>query len=390
MHPHALTPGTDALRALWTLDPDVDFLNHGSFGATPRPVLAAQDHFRAELERAPVAFLARRLPALLQGVRARVATFLDADPSGLVFLPNATTGVNTVLQALRWAPGDEIVLADSAYYAVKQAARAIADRFGVRVTQAVVPFPLQSPDEVTAAFAAAITPRTKLLVVDHVVSATACVFPVADIVAMAHAHGVAVLVDGAHAPGMLPLSIRDVGADFYTGNLHKWVCTPKGAAILHVAAAWRERVHPLPVSHAYGAGLAPEFDWTGTADPSPWLAVPAALDLFDAMGWEAVRAANHGLVRDGRVVLAEALGVALPHPDDPRLYANMATIPTPWFDGADDARLGRLTAALHAEHHIEVPFTRYDGRAWVRISGQLYNAPAQYERLARVLRTWRG
>lgn len=385
-----LHPGTDALRALWALDPTVDFLNHGSFGATPRVVLTEQARWRDEMECEPVDFLARRLPGLLEGVRARVADFLAADQDGLALVPNATTGVATVLRGLDWAPGDEILLADSAYFAVKQAARALADRFGVRVVEARVPFPLTVPEEVTAAFVAAMTDRTRLMIVDHVVSATAVIFPVEDVLAAARARGVATLVDGAHAPGLLPLSLRAVGADFYTGNLHKWVCTPKGAAILYVAPPWRRRLHPLAVSHAYGLGLAPEFDWTGTADPTAWLAVPAALDLLGGLGWDAIRAANHALVRRGRAVIAEALGTELPHPDDPRLYGPMATIRVPWADPADDRKLAALTARLFAEHRIEVPFTRYDGRAWVRISGQLYNRPDQYERLAAVLRTWRG
>jgi isopenicillin-N epimerase len=386
----ALQPGTDALRALWALDPSVDFLNHGSFGATPRRVLAAQRRWRDEMEAEPVDFLARRLPALLAGVRAEVAAFLDGDADGLVLVPNATTGVNTVLRAFDWVPGDELLLADSTYNAVKQAARSLADRYGVRVVEARVPFPLSEPAEVTAAFAAAMTERTRLVVVDHVVSATAVVLPVEAIVATARARGIATLVDGAHAPGLLPLSLRAVDADFYTGNLHKWVCTPKGAAVLHVGPAWRGRLHPLPVSHAYGAGLGAEFDWTGTADPSAWLAVPDALALFGEMGWDAIRAANHALVRAGREIVADALGSALPHPDDPRLYGPMATIRVPWADPADDRKLAALGARLFAEHRVEVPFTRYDGRAWVRISGQLYNRPEQYERLAAILRAWRG
>ncbi|MFN7145638.1 MAG: aminotransferase class V-fold PLP-dependent enzyme, partial [Myxococcota bacterium] len=321
--------------------------------------------------------------------RARLARFLDTDADGLDLVPNATTGVATVLHALDWQPGDEILLADAAYNAVKQAARAIADRWGARVVEARVPFPLQAPEEVTAAFAAALSPRTKLVIVDHIVSATAVVCPVGDIVAAAHARGVPVLVDGAHAPGQLPLSIRAVGADFYTGNLHKWVCTPKGAAILAVAPAWRARLHPLQVSHAYGQGLLPEFDWTGTSDPTAWLAVPDALDLFEGIGWDPIRAHNHALVRDGRVRIAEALGTELPHPDDARLYAAMATIRVPWADPADPVKLGRLTAALYDAHRVEVPFMAYDERVWVRISGQLYNTPDQYARLADVLRTWR-
>jgi len=384
------TTGSPELRALWGLDPTVTFLNHGSFGATPRAVLAAQARWRDEMEREPVLFLARRLPALMDGVRARVAAFLHADPAGLVPVPNATTGVATVLHTFDWSAGDEILLADSTYNAVKQACRALSERYGVTVVEAKVPFPLERGTEVTAAFAAAITPRTRLLIVDHVVSATGCVLPAADVVALARAHGVPVLVDGAHAPALLPLDLSAIGADFYTGNLHKWLCTPKGTAILSVAPAWRPRVHPVAISHGYGTGLAGEFDWTGTFDPSAWLAVPDAIDLFEGFGPDAVRASNHALVRDGRAELAEALGVELPHPDDPSLYAAMATIPVPWASDARGPALAALTAALYDAHRIEVPFTSYDGRAWVRIAAQLYNSPTDYTRLADVLRTWRG
>jgi isopenicillin-N epimerase len=384
------TPGSSSLTTAWALDPTVTFLNHGSFGAAPRPVLAAQSAWRDEMEREPVDFLARRLPVLMEGARARIAAWLGADPAGLVPVSNATTGVSTVLQSLAWSPGDEVLVADCSYNAVLQAVRALGDRWGVRMVHAKVPFPITSGDEAVAAYAAAYTPRTRLVIVDHVVSPTALVLPVERIVADARARGVPVLVDGAHGPGMLPLALDALGADFYTGNLHKWVCAPKGAAFLHCGPAWRTRVHPLAISHGYGAGLSAEFDWIGTVDPTAWLAVPAALDFFETLGWTAVRAANHALVREGRVLVANALGVPLPHPDDAALYGSMAAIPVPWAGPATPGRLAGLTAALFDSHRIEVPFTAYDARVWVRISAQLYNSPEQYVSLAEVLRTWRG
>ncbi|MDP2307536.1 MAG: aminotransferase class V-fold PLP-dependent enzyme [Pseudomonadota bacterium] len=381
--------GSPALKSLWGLDPEVTFLNHGSFGATPRAVLDAQTRWRDEMEREPVLFLARKLPALMEAVRVRVASFLGADPAGLLPVANATTGVATVFHSLTWGPGDELLLADSTYNAVKQAARALSDRYGVRVVEVKVPFPLTAPEQVTAAYVAAFSPRTRLVVVDHVVSATGCVLPAAAIVAEARRRGVPVLVDGAHAPAMLRLDLTELGADFYTGNLHKWLCTPKGTAILSIAPAWRAIVHPLAISHGYGGGVTGEFDWTGTFDPSAWLAVPSALDLFSGFGPDAVRASNHALVQNGRIHLAEALGVALPHPDDPALYAAMAAVEVPWARATDGASLNALSAALYDQHRIEVPFSAYDHRVWVRISGQLYNAPEDYVRLADVLRTWR-
>lgn len=384
------TSGSVATKSLWGLDPEVTFLNHGSFGATPRAVLAAQARWRDEMEREPVLFLARRLPALMESVRVRVATFLGADPAGLLPVTNATAGVATVLHAFDWEKGDEILLATSTYNAVKQAARALSDRYGVRVVEARVPFPIQSPDEVTAAYQQALTPRTRLVIVDHVVSATGCVLPAAAVVALAREAGVPVLVDGAHAPALLPLDIGAVGADFYTGNLHKWLCTPKGTAILAVAPRWRTKVHPLAISHGYGNGVTGEFDWTGTFDPSAWLAVPDAIDLFEGFGLDAVRAANHALVQTGRVLVAEALGVDLPHPDDVVFYASMASVPVPWAHDPTGAALNALSASLYDSHRIEVPFSAYDDRVWLRISAHLYNGPEDYVRLAAALRTWRG
>lgn len=380
------TTGSPELRARWALDPTVDFLNHGSFGATPRAVLAVQHALRAEMEAEPVEFLARRLPARLDAVRARVAAFLGADAAGLVFVPNATHGVESALGALDWREGDEVVHADHGYNAVKKALLRLEHRHGVRTVAAVVPFPVHDAEAVVAAFAEAIGPRTRLVVLDHITSATALILPAAEIVALCRARGVPVLVDGAHAPGLLPLAIEELAPDFYTGNLHKWVCAPKGAAVFWVHPDWRGRVHPRVTSHGYTQGLAPEFEWTGTFDPTAWLAVPAALDQLEDLGLTEVRASNHALVREGRERLAHALGVALPHPDHPAWYGPMAAVQVPWAAGADAPA---LTARLYAEHRIEVPFTSYDARCFVRISGQVYNAPEQYARLASVLRSWR-
>jgi isopenicillin-N epimerase len=380
------TTGSEALRAEWGLDPAVDYLNHGSFGATPRSVLAVQTALREEMERGPVQFLARELPARLDAVRARLAAFLDADASGLVLVPNATHGVQGALDAIAWQPGDEVVHCDHGYGAVKQALCRLNHRYDVRQVQAIVPFPIERPEQVVEAFAAAIGPRTKLVIVDHITSATALVLPAAELVALCRARGVPVLVDGAHAPGLLPLSIAQLDPDFYTGNLHKWVCAPKGAAVLWVHPSWRERAHPAVTSHGYGLGPAAEFEWTGTFDPTAWLAVPAAIDKLEGFGLAAMRASNHGLAQEGRERLAHALGTRLPHPDNPAWYGPMAAVQVPWARGEDGPA---LTARLHAEHRIEVPFTRYDSRCFVRISAQLYNHAGQYQRLADILRTWR-
>ena len=378
--------GDAPIRALWALDPNVDYLNHGSFGATPRSVLAVQAALREEMERGPVEFLARRLPERLSAARSQVAAFVGADPAGVVFVPNATHGVDAALRAIDWRAGDEIVHADHGYMAVKKAILRLGHRHDVRLVPAILPFPISDVQQVIDAFAAAIGPRTRLVVVDHITSATALILPVEALVRMCRARGVSVLVDGAHAPGFLDVRIDEIGADFYTGNLHKWVCAPKGAALFHVHADWRDRVHAPVVSHGYELGLDAEFGWTGTFDPTAWLSVPAALDHLFALGLDAVRKEGHALVQAGRNELAQALGVDPLHPDDPSWYGQMAAVLVPWARGADGPA---LNARMYAEHRIEVPFSSYDERCFVRVSGQAYNTPEQYIRLARILHTWR-
>lgn len=375
------TFGSDDVRARWGLDPSVTFLNHGSFGATPRVVREAQRRWMDELEREPVLFLARKVPGLLAEVRARVAAFVGAEPGGIALVPNATTGVNAVLRSLDFGPGDEILCADQSYNAVLQTVRAITHRTGAVLTQARFPFPIGGPDEIVDAFAAAITPRTRLLLVDHITSPTAMILPVAALVVLARERGLPILVDGAHAPGMLPLQLDALGADFYTGNLHKWAFAPKGAALLHVAPAWRGKIHPVTTSHWYGGDWQAEFDWTGTFDPSAWLSIPDGLDYWATLPGLPERA--HDVAVRAQRLLLDTLGERSPYPE--AMFPSMAIVP--WAPGGSGPA---LTARLFEEHRIEVPFTSFDSRIWLRISVQAYNRWEDYERLAAVLRDgWR-
>ncbi len=281
----------------WLLDRGIVFLNHGSFGAAPRPVLAAQDRYREQMEREPVRFMVRELEPLLDTARNTLAAFLGADPEGLAFVTNATTAVNAVLRSLDLAAGDEIVVTNQEYNATRNAASFAAARSGARVVIAPIPFPVESPDAVLRTVMDHVTGRTRLVIVDHVTSPTAVILPVAPLIAALAARGVDTLVDGAHAPGMLPLEVDALGAAYYTGNLHKWVCAPKGAAFLHVREDRRASVRPVVISHGANSARADrsryrlEFDWTGTFDPSAWLAVPAALDFMGSLlpgGWPAL------------------------------------------------------------------------------------------------------
>lgn len=382
----------------WTLDPEVAYLNHGSFGATPREVLTEQQRLRELLEREPVQFLARELQGLLDEARAALATFLGAQPEDVVFIPNATTAVNAVLRSLSFQPGDEILVTDHGYNACRNAVEFVAQRTGARATVARVPFPLSSPDQVVEAVLAALSPRTKLALVDHVTSPTGIVFPVERLILELRERGVPVLIDGAHAPGMLPLDLGALGADYYTGNLHKWVCAPKGAAFLWVRRELQEQIRPLVISHGANARyeersrFQQEFDWVGTDDPTAVLCVPASLRFLGALhpgGWEELRTRNRSLALEARSLLSRSLGVQPPAPE--AMIGTLVALKLP-----DAAPGGPPTAfdwdplqrALFERHRIEVVVSKWPAppARWVRISAQAYNAIDDYRRLAEALR----
>lgn len=394
-----MTSAHEARRARWTLDPAVRFLNHGSFGATPRAVLDVQAELRARMEREPVLFLARELEARLDVARDALARFVGSAPEDLAFVPNATTGVNAVLNSLELAAGDELVITDQGYNACNNAARFFAERSRARVVVAPIPFPIASPAQALDAVLSAVTRRTRLVLVDHVTSPTGLVLPVEELVPALRARGVASLVDGAHAPGMLPLDLATLDADYYTGNCHKWMCAPKGAAFLRVRRELQARVRPVIISHGANAQRADrsrfllEFDWVGTVDPSAVLSIPAAIEelglLFEG-GWPALRAHNRALALAGRALLCEALELELPAPES--MIGSLASVPLPDGEtrapGAAAPLVDPLQRALFDEHRIEVPISAWPTppKRVLRISGQAYNALDEYRALADVLR----
>lgn len=388
-------PAPAGAAGLWGLDPAVTYLNHGSFGACPRPVLALQSRLREELESEPMDFLWRELPARLAAAREALAAFLTCDPDDLAFVPNATAGVATVVGSLELAPGDELLTTDLAYGACRKLLERAARRTGARVVAARVPFPLADPGEVVAAVAAVASPRTRLALVDHLTSATGIVLPVAALVATLEERGIPVLVDGAHAPGSVPLDLGRLAASYYTGNAHKWLCAPKGAAFLHARADRRAGLHPLVVSHGYEPEAAAprfreEFDWTGTLDPTPALCIPACLRLLGSLlpgGWEELMARNRALALAARELLGARLGVAAPAP--PSMIATLAAVPLP-PPAAGAPAAGRDGAGLMnwlRERAVEsfVAPAPGDGGLLVRVSAQAYNDLGQFERLADLL-----
>ncbi|MCA8921452.1 MAG: aminotransferase class V-fold PLP-dependent enzyme [Planctomycetes bacterium] len=382
---------------LWALDPDVTFLNHGSFGACPIAVLEAQNEIRAELESEPVRFMVETLPGLLPAAIAELAAFLGADPGDVVFVPNATHGVNSVLRSLTLSAGDELLVTDHEYTASRNALDFVAARSGARVVVVPVSFPgLADPEAIVDSVLAQVTPRTRLLLIDHVTSPTGVILPVERLVAALRERGVETLVDGAHAPGMLDLDLAELGAGYYTGNCHKWLCAPKGSAFLFVRRDLQPGVRPLAISHGATLPLAAhsrfqlEFGWTGTLDPSAYLTVPFALRYMAELvpgGWSAIRGRNHDLMCKGRALLCEALGVEPPCPES--ALGSLASVPLP--DDPKPAAPPRepaLQLALRA-HGVQVPVPSWPRRPHrlVRISAQLYNRIEHYAHLARVLRT---
>ncbi len=386
-------PPPSPFRRHWLLAPGTVFLNHGSFGACPKPVLEAQAELRQQMEAEPVQFLWRRYEQRLEPARAAVAHFVGAKPRDLVFVTNATTAVNAVVRSLALRPGDELLTTSQDYNACRNVLVEIARRACARVRIARLPFPVCSEDDLVEPILRAVNRRTRLALIDHVTSNTALVLPLERILRELEARGVEALVDGAHAPGMLPLNLPKLGAAYYTGNLHKWVCAPKGAAFLWVRQDKQARLQPAVVSHGNNthrpgfSHFQDRFDWAGTFDPTAWMCAREAVRWMGRLlpgGWPEILRRNHQLAVHGRQLICDKLGLTPPCP--PGMLGAMATIPLPArFQGiAKTARIDREQLLLYDRFGIEVPFMRFkrtDGRC-LRISAQIYNPAAEYEYLA--------
>ena len=378
----------------WHLDPQAVYLNHGTFGVTPKRVLDAQHAMHALIERHPARFMAHELmsvdseppahPPRLRAAAGEVAAFLGARGDDLVFVDNASSGVNAVLRSLRLSAGDEIVLLDHAYGAVARTAAFVARQHGARVVTAPLPFPLEDEAACLAALDAALTPRTRIAVLDHVTSETALVLPLARMASLCRARGVPVLGDGAHAPGALDVDIASLGVDWYAANLHKWAFAPRGCGVLWAAPDRREGLHPPIISWGLDVGWHQEFDWTGTRDPTPFLCAPQGIAFItDFLGTDAMRAWNHALAWQAAGMLAARW--ALPWRTPERMIGCMATVPLPQRLGATAADAWRLRQWLLAARDIEVAIVARGERLWVRVSAKVYNEMADIERLAHAI-----
>jgi isopenicillin-N epimerase len=380
----------------WLLDPSVTYLNHGSFGATPRVVLEKQQELQRRMEKEPVLFLVRQLEPLMDEVRTDLGRLIGATLDDLAYVPNATAGVNAVLRSLEFSRGDELLVTTHEYNACRNVLDYIASRSGARVKPVDIPFPIRSPEVAVEAVMGSVTSATRLFLIDHITSQTALIMPVERIVAELNARGIDTIIDGAHVAGQIPVDIRAIGCAYYTGNLHKWICAPKGAAFLYVREDRREGIHPIVISHGLNSTRTDrsrfhlEFDWPGTFDPTAFLAAGEALRFIPSLvagGWPEVIRRNHELALRARDILCRALKIDPPAPD--AMLGSMAAVPIPDGKPGDAASVfgDPLQDALFDQFRIEVPVVPWPSppKRLLRISAQLYNALDEYSKLADAL-----
>jgi isopenicillin-N epimerase len=379
-------PFRAGIESEWLLEEGVDFLNHGSFGAVPRAVFDEQAEWRRRVEARPVETLARRGDELIGVAKAAVGGWLGMRPGDFGLVTNATEGVNAVLRSLDLKPGDELLTTTHVYNAVRQATKYVAGRAGGVYREVDVPLPVTGPDDIVDAVIGGLSDRTRLLVIDHVTSPTALIFPVERIVRECGRRRIDVLIDGAHAPAMLPLNVEHIGATWYAGNLHKWAFAPRGAAFLWVRPDRQSEIHPTIISHRLGEGFAREFGWQGTRDVTAWLSVPRAISFLAELGEQRVREHNHALAAWAHRMLCRRWDATPLSPLDGAMLGSMATVALPAaLQDMSDAEGEALQRRLYSQHRIEVPVHRFSGRWVLRVSCQVYNAARHYERLAEVV-----
>ena len=389
-------PRKSDLAEHWTLDPKTVFLNHGSFGATPTAILDEQRRIRALMEEDPVRFFEREYLGLWDDARRALSEFVNADVDGMAFVSNATQGINTVLRSLRLQPGDEIIVPDHSYQACWNAVDFVTERSGAKTVVVEVPFRVEGPQEVLDIIMGAVTDRTVLALIDTVTSPTGMRMPFEELTVQLQSRGVDVLLDAAHGPGIVPLDLSELAPAYCTGNCHKWLCSPKGSAFLHIREDRKHLVRPLNISHgASFEGDAQEkfefeFAWPGTQDPSAWMCIPKAIEYLGGLvegGWPEIMRRNHALAIEGRGILCEALGTSPPFPDSMVSALASVEITTEGEVGPMSLEGDPFHNLLLDEYGIQVPVMpwRHHGVRYIRISAQLYNHEDEYRYLAEAL-----
>ncbi|MBI5702991.1 MAG: aminotransferase class V-fold PLP-dependent enzyme [Chloroflexota bacterium] len=374
------------LKRDFQLDPSITFLNHGSFGATPKPVFREYQHWQRELERQPVEFLGRRFTGLMAEARAALGAYLGAHPNNLVYTQNVTISINIVARSLELGPGDEVLASDHEYGAMDRTWRFLAKERGFRYINQHVELPLTTEEKFVEDFWRGVTARTRVIFLSHITSPTAIIFPIQEIIRRAREAGILTVIDGAHAPGQLPLHLDSLGADFYGGNLHKWLCAPKGTGFLYARPEAQPLLKPLVVSWGYesqtpsASTFVDHHEWWGTRDIAAFLAVPKAIEFQAEHHWEEVRQSCHQLAAYAQTRICELTGLAPLHPQTDHWFCQLAAAPLP-----ADTDLPLLKQRLYDDYRVEIPLIDWNGYKLIRVSIQGYNTRRDVDTLLRAL-----
>jgi isopenicillin-N epimerase len=370
------------LRSDFLIDPEVIFLNHGSFGATPIPVFESYQRWQRELEKQPVEFLGRRATELLAYSRQILANYLGTNRDNLVYVTNATVGLNTVARSLKLAIDDEVLSSDHEYGAIDRTWRFLAQKNGFKYINHAISLPVTTPNDFVNSFWQGVTPHTRVIFLSHITSPTAMIFPIYEICKRARSEGILTVIDGAHAPGQIDLSLDELGADIYSGNLHKWLCAPKGSGFLYARPEIQELIEPLVISWGWksedpGPSRFVDYqEWTGTRDISAFLAVPDAICYQEQHHWDQVKTHCHEMAADVRRRITAFTGLEPFYPDSQTWYAQMGTAPLPGY-----VDIVSLKAKLYDEYHIEIPVIKWNGQNLIRYSLQAYNSQSDIDAL---------
>jgi len=379
-----------SIRNLWLLDESITFLNHGSFGATPIKVIEAAEQIQRRLEKEPVSFYVDSYADELRRCISKLGVFVGAKPENLALIDNATTGVSTVLRSLlpKLDSDDEILICNHTYPAVKSACHYISEISGCKITEIALPYPVESNEQIIDVYRKALNDKTKLLILDHIIYTTGLINPVKEIAELVKQNGTLILVDGAHAPGMIDLSIEELNVDWYTGNCHKWLFTPKGCALLWTAPEHQSYTKPLSISFYLNDDYTKEFDWTGTRNPVPFLALDAAIDFHRELGSESLMQYIHNLMLAGRNLVADEIGLAKEAPDN--MLGSLAAFELPGHSDTGHEITGALRKRFFEKYKIEMPFVKFDSKIYFRFSAQVYNDITDYKKLTSALKDFLG
>jgi isopenicillin-N epimerase len=375
-----------SLKKYFLLDPNIHFLNHGSFGATPKSVFREYQRWQLELERQPVEFLGRRITKLMADSRAVLGKYLGTHADNLVYTQNATIALNIIARSLELGSNDDVLATDHEYGAMDRMWRYLSKERGFRYINQQIRTPLTTAENFIHGFWQSVTPRTRVIFISHITSPTALIFPIKEIIRRARQAGILTIIDGAHAPGQIPLHLDTLDADFYCGNLHKWLCAPKGAGFLHARPERQHLLKPLVISWGYesetpgNSQFIDHNEWWGTRDMAAFLSVPAAIEFQEKHDWDRVRDDCHELARDALKRICELTGLAPLHSEGESWFRQMFSAPLP--AGTD---ISQLKVRLYDEHHIEVPLIDWNGHKLIRVSVQGYNSKRDIDQLCRAL-----